>query len=122
MPPSSHTQTSPIELEERNSNPPTRDGTPQGKTDAARTAGDVSIKAKNKGTESDAAEPVGQISNSGPVDDDDVENPNRPKGFSFAVVYTCILFGDFFTGYVNFLISNLRINAYFTRTQAALEL
>jgi len=36
-----------------------------------------------------------------PETSDDVENPNRPKGFSFAVLYTCILFGDFFTGYVS---------------------
>jgi hypothetical protein len=34
-----------------------------------------------------------------PVDDDEVENPNRPKGFAFAVVYACILMGDFVVGY-----------------------
>jgi hypothetical protein len=121
MSPGGHTQTSHIELEERNSDPPACDGIPQEKTDAAITAGDVSKKAENKGAESDGAGPAGQISDSGHADDD-VENPNRPKGFSFAVVYTCILFGDFFTGYVGVVISNIQINAYFTRTQAVLEL
>ncbi|KUI65597.1 Putative HC-toxin efflux carrier TOXA [Cytospora mali] len=39
------------------------------------------------------AEPTGR------QDDDEIENPNRPKGFRFAVVYSCILLGDFFVGY-----------------------
>lgn len=30
----------------------------------------------------------------------ETENPNRPKGFRFAVVFACILMGDFFVGYV----------------------
>lgn len=30
----------------------------------------------------------------------EIENPDRPKGFRFAVVYACILMGDFFVGYV----------------------
>lgn len=34
-----------------------------------------------------------------PSDNDDVDNPNRPKGFAFAVVYSCILMGDFIVGY-----------------------
>lgn len=34
-------------------------------------------------------------------EDEETENPNRPKGFSFAVVYTCILLGDFCVGYVS---------------------
>ena len=31
---------------------------------------------------------------------DETENPERPTGFRFAVVYACILMGDFFVGYV----------------------
>jgi len=29
----------------------------------------------------------------------EVENPNRPTGLTFAVVYACILMGDFAVGY-----------------------
>lgn len=32
---------------------------------------------------------------------DETENPDRPKGFRFAVVFACILMGDFFVGYVS---------------------
>lgn len=28
------------------------------------------------------------------------ENPDRPKGIRFVIVYSCILLGDFFVGYV----------------------
>jgi hypothetical protein len=121
MPPGGHPQTSHIELEERNSDPPTRDKNPQEKIGGGSTAGNDSNKPENKGVESDGTGPVGQVSDLEHVDDD-VENPNRPKGFSFAIIYTCILFGDFFTGYVGFLISDSQINAYFTRIQAVLEL
>ena len=31
----------------------------------------------------------------------ETENPNRPKGFRFAVVFACILMADFFVGYVS---------------------
>jgi len=60
----------------------------------------ISKAAEPKGAGSDGTGPLGQISDP-EHDNDDVENPNRPKGFSFAIVYTCILFGDFFTGYVS---------------------
>jgi hypothetical protein len=98
-----HAPTPHIELEERNSNPPTCHGTPQEKPNSTSMADNISKAAEPKGAESDGTGPVGQISDP-QHDDDDVENPNRPKGFSFAIVYTCILFGDFFTGYVSFLI------------------
>jgi hypothetical protein len=29
------------------------------------------------------------------------ENPDRPKGILFVIVYSCILLGDFFVGYVS---------------------
>ena len=29
------------------------------------------------------------------------ENPDRPKGIRFVIVYSCILLGDFFVGYVS---------------------
>lgn len=32
---------------------------------------------------------------------DEIENPDRPRGFTFAVVFACILMGDFFVGYVS---------------------
>lgn len=32
--------------------------------------------------------------------EDDIENPDRPKGVRFAIVFACILMGDFFIGYV----------------------
>nr|OQO22982.1 hypothetical protein B0A51_08261 [Rachicladosporium sp. CCFEE 5018] len=31
--------------------------------------------------------------------DDEIENPTRPTGFKFAIVFACILLGDFFVGY-----------------------
>ncbi|KAH8811527.1 putative efflux pump antibiotic resistance protein [Xylogone sp. PMI_703] len=98
MPPGGHPPTSHIELEDRKSDSPTRNGTPEEKIDPENTARDVSSKVENKGTESDGTAPVEPISDPEHAEDD-VENPDRPKGFSFAVVYTCILFGDFFTGY-----------------------
>jgi hypothetical protein len=98
-------QASHIELEERNSNPPTCHGSPQEKPSSTSMVDYISRAAEPKGEESDGAGPVGQISDP-EHDNDDVENPNRPKGFSFAIVYTCILFGDFFTGYVSLPISD----------------
>lgn len=35
-----------------------------------------------------------------PVDDAEIENPDRPKGIKFAIVFACLLMGDFFVGYV----------------------
>ena len=32
--------------------------------------------------------------------EDEVENPDRPTGFRFAVVFGCLFIGDFFVGYV----------------------
>ena len=32
--------------------------------------------------------------------EDDYENQNRPKGVKFAILFLCILLGDFFVGYV----------------------
>jgi hypothetical protein len=32
---------------------------------------------------------------------DAAENPKRPTGFRFAIIYGCILIGDFFVGYVS---------------------
>jgi hypothetical protein len=101
----SHAPTPHIELEERNSNPLTCHGTSQEKPNSNSIADYISKAVEPKGAESDRTGPVGQISDSG-HDNDDVENPNRPKGFSFAIVYTCILFGDFFTGYVSLPILN----------------
>ena len=40
-------------------------------------------------------------------DNEEVENPNRPKGFTFAVVYACILMGDFVVGYDTSCVSTL---------------
>lgn len=34
-------------------------------------------------------------------DEDETENPDRPKGFKFAVVFTCLLLGEFVVGYVS---------------------
>lgn len=34
-------------------------------------------------------------------DEDEVENPDRPRGLKFAVLLLCILIGDFLTGYVS---------------------
>lgn len=36
--------------------------------------------------------------------DDETENPDRPRGFGFAVAYGCILLGDFSVGYVSFFL------------------
>ena len=38
--------------------------------------------------------------------DDEIENPDRPRGFKFAVLFVCILLGDFFTGYVREIAPN----------------
>jgi len=38
----------------------------------------------------------------------ETENPNRPKGFRFAVVFACILLGDFFVGYVGFSCNHVK--------------
>lgn len=35
-----------------------------------------------------------------PGDQQETENPNRPTGLRFAIVYISILLGDFFVGYV----------------------
>jgi hypothetical protein len=35
------------------------------------------------------------------------ENPDRPTGFRFAVVFACILFGDFFVGYDSSCVATL---------------
>ena len=32
--------------------------------------------------------------------EEEFENPNRPKGVKFAILFLCILLGDFFVGYV----------------------
>lgn len=81
----------------------------------------ISKAAEPKGAGSDGTGPLGQISDA-EHDTDDVENPNRPKGFSFAIVYTCILFGDFFTGYVSLPIFDQQTDANFTKIQAVLGL
>ena len=33
--------------------------------------------------------------------EEETENPDRPKGIRFVIVYSCILLGDFFVGYVS---------------------
>lgn len=33
--------------------------------------------------------------------EEETENPDRPKGIKFVIVYGCILLGDFFVGYVS---------------------
>lgn len=33
--------------------------------------------------------------------EDEIENPDRPRGVRFAILFLCILLGDFFTGYVS---------------------
>lgn len=45
------------------------------------------------------AEPTWRRGEEEDDDDDEMENPDRPKGFKFAVAYSCILLGDFFVGY-----------------------
>nr|POE88027.1 hypothetical protein CFP56_11256 [Quercus suber] len=34
------------------------------------------------------------------VDTDEIENPHRPQGVKFVILFTCLLLGDFATGYV----------------------
>lgn len=48
------------------------------------------------------AEPTWRRDEDEDGDDDETENPDRPRGFKFAVAYSCILLGDFFVGYVSF--------------------
>lgn len=33
-------------------------------------------------------------------EEEEIENPQRPKGAKFAILFLCILLGDFFVGYV----------------------
>ncbi len=62
------------------------------------------IKTAKPATYGTIEEPLLGDSRIGDVNDttgaDEIENPERPTGARFAVLFFCILLGDFFSGYV----------------------
>jgi len=40
---------------------------------------------------------------------EDIENPHRPKGIKFAILFVCILLGDFVNGYVRSIMTLMEV-------------
>ncbi|WPG99008.1 Hypothetical protein R9X50_00181000 [Acrodontium crateriforme] len=62
---------------------------------------------ESTGTEPGRGDAPDIPNSNGRPNEDEIENPERPKGIRFAVLFCCILLGDFFVGYDSSCVATL---------------